>query len=129
MMFASGVVKLTSKCPTWWNLTALPLHYESQCIPTPLAWTAFQLPQFLHKLSVAGTYFIEIGLVFYFFAPTAHLRKLTCFHQILLMFVIMATGNYNFFNLLFIGLCISLFDDSWIRKVSNIDTRSGFERK
>jgi len=38
MMFASGVVKLTSGCPTWWSLTALPLHYESQCIPTPLAW-------------------------------------------------------------------------------------------
>ena len=68
----------------------------------------------MHKLSVAGTYFIEIGLVFLFFAPTTNLRKFTAFHQIMLMAVIMLTGNYNFFNLLFIGLCISLFDDSWI---------------
>ena len=27
MMFASGVVKLTSQCPTWWGLTAMPTHY------------------------------------------------------------------------------------------------------
>ena len=30
LMFASGVVKLTSQCPTWWELTALDYHYESQ---------------------------------------------------------------------------------------------------
>ena len=29
-MFASGVVKLTSNCPTWWGLTGLNHHYESQ---------------------------------------------------------------------------------------------------
>ena len=116
MMFASGVVKLTSQCPTWWGLTALPTHYESQCIPTPLAWFAYQLPEFFHKLSVAGTFFIEIGLVFLFFAPTENLRKLTFVHQVLLMIVIMLTGNYNFFNLLFIGLCVSLMDDSWFSR-------------
>ena len=126
MMFASGVVKLTSQCPTWWGLTALPTHYESQCIPTPLAWNAFQLPEYFQKLSVAGTYFIEIGLVFLFFAPTSHMRKLSCLHQIKLMVVIMLTGNYNFFNLLFIGLCISLFDDTWISKKNHWDVPSRF---
>lgn len=30
LMFASGVVKLTSQCPTWWGLTALNYHFESQ---------------------------------------------------------------------------------------------------
>jgi hypothetical protein len=32
------------------------------------------------------------------------------------MIAIMVTGNYNFFNLLYIGLCISLIDDSWLRR-------------
>jgi hypothetical protein len=51
MMFASGVVKLTSGCPTWWGLSALPLHYESQCIPTPLAWFAHRwIPDTLHQV-------------------------------------------------------------------------------
>jgi hypothetical protein len=114
MMFASGVVKLTSQCPTWWGLTALPTHYESQCLPTPLAWNAFQFPEIMQKVSVAGTFFVEIGLVFLFYAPTANLRKFTAFHQIALMVVIMVTGNYNFFNFLYIALCMSLFDDSWM---------------
>ena len=30
LMFASGVVKLTSGCRTWWGLTAMEWHYESQ---------------------------------------------------------------------------------------------------
>lgn len=29
-MFAAGIVKLTSHCNTWWSLTALNYHYESQ---------------------------------------------------------------------------------------------------
>ena len=57
-------------------------HEESQCIPTPLAWNVFQLPEWMHKLSVAGTYFIEIGLVFLFFAPTSQMRKLSCLLQV-----------------------------------------------
>ena len=35
--------------------------------------------------------------------------------QVFLMVVIMLTGNYNFFNFLFMGLCLSLADDSWLR--------------
>ena len=53
MMFASGIVKLTSGCPTWWGLTALPLHYESQCIPTPLAWYAHRwMPDVMHQVKL-----------------------------------------------------------------------------
>lgn len=117
MMFASGIVKLTSGCPAWWGLSALPLHYESQCIPTPLAWYAHRwMPEVMHQMSVVVTYLIEIPLTFLFFAPTRWLRKLTFVAQVFLMVTIMATGNYNFFNLLFIALCVSLMDDSWIRK-------------
>ena len=29
LMFASGVVKLLSGCPTWWSLTALDHHFAS----------------------------------------------------------------------------------------------------
>ena len=38
----------------------------------------------------------------------------TVFLQVFLMVVIMLTGNYNFFNFLFMGLCLSLADDSWL---------------
>ncbi|VDI84037.1 Hypothetical predicted protein [Mytilus galloprovincialis] len=35
LMFASGVVKLTSGCPTWWGLTALSVHFESSGLYIP----------------------------------------------------------------------------------------------
>eukprot|EP00092_Neocalanus_flemingeri_P022033 GFUD01023898.1.p1 GENE.GFUD01023898.1~~GFUD01023898.1.p1 ORF type:complete len:639 (+),score=170.92 GFUD01023898.1:81-1997(+) len=114
MMFASGVVKLTSGCPTWWGLTAMPTHYFSQCLPTPLAWYAALMPNWMHKLSVVSTFVIEIPMSFLFFAPTSSLRKFTFFNQVFLMVVIMLSGNYNFFNFLYIALCLSLSDNSWL---------------
>ncbi|XP_072033992.1 lipase maturation factor 2-like [Amphiura filiformis] len=119
LMFASGVVKLTSMCPTWWGLTALDWHYESQCIPTPLAWYAHQLPEWFQRLSVVMTYVIEILLPFLFFSPIRNLRLFAFFGQILLQVLIIITGNYNFFNLLTIALCISLLDDQFLGRNNN----------
>lgn len=111
LMFASGIVKLTSHCPTWWGLTALNYHYESQCIPTPIAWYAHQLPEWFQKLSVVGTYYIEIVAPLMFFAPLRSLRLFSCACQIIFQVSIILTGNYNFFNLLTLVLTISLMDD------------------
>ncbi|KAM6960596.1 lipase maturation factor 2a [Aplochiton taeniatus] len=120
LMFASGVVKLTSRCPTWWGLTALTYHYETQCIPTPLAWYAHQLPVWWHKLSVAGTFVIEIAAPFLFLCPLRRLRLGAFYMQVLLQVLIVLSGNYNFFNLLTLALCLSLLDDQhvhfWLRK-------------
>ncbi len=43
-MFMSGVVKLLSGDPNWWNLSALSYHFLTQPLPTPLAWYAAHLP-------------------------------------------------------------------------------------
>ncbi|XP_052269066.1 lipase maturation factor 2-like isoform X2 [Dreissena polymorpha] len=114
LMYMSGVVKLTSRCPTWWGLTALNWHFESQCIPTPLAWYFHQLPDWFLRLSVAITFFIEIAVPFLFFAPVRSLRLFAFWAQILLQVMIILTGNYNFFNLLTMALCISLLDDKFL---------------
>uniref|UniRef100_A0A1A8PNW8 Lipase maturation factor n=1 Tax=Nothobranchius rachovii TaxID=451742 RepID=A0A1A8PNW8_9TELE len=115
LMFASGVVKLTSRCPTWWGLTALTYHYETQCIPTPLAWFAHQLPVWWQKLSVVGALVIEIPVPFLFFSPLRRLRLGAFYMQVLLQVLIILSGNYNFFNLLTLVLCLSLLDDQHVR--------------
>ncbi|XP_018416251.1 PREDICTED: lipase maturation factor 2 [Nanorana parkeri] len=115
LMFASGIVKLTSRCPTWWGLTALTYHYETQCIPTPAAWFAHQLPVWLQKVSVVATYVIEIGVPWLFFLPSRRLRLFSFYSQALLQVLIIITGNYNFFNLLTLVLCISLLDDQHLK--------------
>ncbi|XP_027252075.1 lipase maturation factor 2 [Cricetulus griseus] len=111
LMFASGVVKLTSRCPAWWGLTALTYHYETQCLPTPAAWFAHHLPVWLHKLSVVATFLIEIAVPPLFFAPVRRLRLMAFYAQVLLQVLIIITGNYNFFNLLTLVLTTSLLDD------------------
>ncbi|XP_027024758.2 lipase maturation factor 2a [Tachysurus fulvidraco] len=120
LMFASGIVKLTSRCPTWWGLTALTYHYETQCIPMPLAWFAHQLPVWFQKLSVVATFVIEIAVPFLFFSPIRRHRLFSFYTQVLLQVLIILTGNYNFFNLLTVALCFSLLDDEhvglWLRR-------------
>lgn len=81
LMFSSGIVKLTSKCPTWWGLTALNYHFESQCLPTPFAWYAHHLPSWLLRLGVVGTYVVEIIIPFFFFGP-AVLRRISFWAQV-----------------------------------------------
>lgn len=55
-------------------LTALTYHYETQCIPTWLAWFAHQLPVWWQKLSVMATFVIEIAAPPLFFSPLRRLR-------------------------------------------------------
>ncbi len=43
-LFMAGAAKLVSGDPTWRDLTALDYHFETQPLPTPLAWYAAQLP-------------------------------------------------------------------------------------
>ena len=102
--FGSGMVKLLSNCPTWWSLTALYYHYETQCLPTPLSWYFHQLPDIFQRFSVAVTYFILIFTPPLFLLPVRSLRIFAGVCQLVLQILIALTGNYNFFNILSIGL-------------------------
>ena len=110
LMFMSGVVKLTCGEDAWWNLTALDYHYWSQPLPTVLGWWADQSPEWFKKFSVAFCLVVEIIVPFFIWAPR-RLRLIACALLILLQIIIGATGNYNFFNLLTIALCLLLIDD------------------
>src|ERR1700730_1789806 len=117
LMFMSGVVKLTSGDDSWWNLTALDYHYWSQPLPTAIGWWADQSPEWFKKFSVAFCLVVEIIVPFFIWAPR-RLRFVACVLMISLQIVIAATGNYNFFNLLTIALCLLLIDDAVCRRKS-----------
>lgn len=123
--FGSGAVKLLSGCPTWWNLSALQYHYESQCLPTPLSWYFHNLPADFHRLSVAVMYFILLFQPPLSFVPCRPLQEFVFCGQLLLQVLIGVSGNYNFFNLLFIAMyCLpssfSLLDDSSLYKAGRL---------
>jgi hypothetical protein len=115
-MFLAGVVKLASGDPAWRDLSALTFHYETQPLPTPLAWFAHQLPAWWHRASCAGMFVIELLAPFLLFAPRA-LRHNAALLLTAFMVAVALTGNYTFFNLLAITLCLSCLDDAWWRAV------------
>jgi predicted DCC family thiol-disulfide oxidoreductase YuxK len=111
LIFASGVVKLTSGDPAWANGTALDYHYFTQPLPTPLAWFAQHLPAWWQALSLRVMFFTELVLPFLLFGPR-HVRLLAAAGIALLQLLIALTGNYGFFNLLTLALCLTCVDDA-----------------
>jgi predicted DCC family thiol-disulfide oxidoreductase YuxK len=110
-MFMSGVVKLLSGDPHWWDLSALSYHFFSQPLPTPLAWYAAHLSSSVVRFATAGMFFVELVLPFLIFCPR-RLRFCAAFGILLLQSCILITGNYNWFNLQTMLLCLLLFDDA-----------------
>ena len=110
VFFLSGIVKLQSGDSSWRNLTAMSFHYLTQPLPNAIAWYMYQLPLWFQKLSTAIVLGWELFVPLLVFAPR-RLRHWGASLLILLQILILLTGNYTFFNLLTIVLCIFLFDD------------------
>ncbi len=119
LMFSSGIVKLLSGDAAWRSLKALNYHYETQPLPTWPAWYAHQLPHWFQKISTVAMFTVELLVPFLIFAPR-RLRLFSCGLLIGFQLLIMATGNYCFFNLLTVALCILLIDDgTWPDGIKN----------
>ena len=116
LLFMSGVVKLTSHDESWWNLTALDYHYWTQPLPTVIGWWSDQHPEWFKKFSVAFCLVVEIIAPFFIWAPR-RLRHVAAGFLVVLQIAIAATGNYCFFNLLTLALCLLLFDDALITRL------------
>ena len=68
-MFLGGAVKIISRDPKWDNLTALSYHFETQPLPTSLAWYFHHLSESLLMTMTAVTLFIELLIPFLIFLP------------------------------------------------------------
>jgi predicted DCC family thiol-disulfide oxidoreductase YuxK len=110
LMFASGLVKLWGNDETWWGLTALDYHYWTTCLPTWTGWYAHQLPALVQRSSVVLMFVIELAAPLLIFLPR-RLRLLSFWPMAALQIGILATGNYGFFNLNTLVLCLLVLDD------------------
>src|SRR6059058_337476 len=125
LMVMSGVVKLTSgdNCWGWVNhsfhwsaLTALDYHYWTQPLPTVFAWFADKHPEWFKEFSVAFCLVVEIIVPFFIWAPRRP-RLIAAGLLIFLQLAIAITGNYCFFNLLTLALCLLLVDDASLKRL------------
>ncbi len=118
LMFSSGLVKWLSGDATWREMTALMYHYQTQPLPAWTSWFAHQMPDELQVLCVGVMFAIELLVPFCIFAPRAW-RLAGALAFVFLQVLIGLTGNYGFFNLLSVVLCLVLLDDRvlarWVR--------------
>ncbi|MBI4057557.1 MAG: lipase maturation factor family protein [Elusimicrobia bacterium] len=114
LMFQSGSVKLLSGDVSWRNWTALTYHYETQPLPTWIGYYAHQLPVWFHRFSVGVMFGIELVVPFLIFFPR-RVRLVACALLAFFQILIGLTGNYCFFNLLTLALCLLLLDDAFLR--------------
>jgi hypothetical protein len=110
LMFLSGAVKLLSHDPTWRNLTALSFHYWTRPLPNRISWYMAQLPEWFQKASTGVVLGVELVIPFLIFAPR-RMRVFAVWCFLGLQVLIFLTGNYTFFNLLAMALCLFLWDD------------------
>jgi lipase maturation factor 1 len=116
LMFLSGSVKLLSHDPTWSHLRAIGYHYMTQPLPTPLAWFMYQLPFGFQRFSTGVLFFVELVAPFLIFAPRLW-RLFGAGCLLFLQAMIFLTGNFAFFNILTMALCLFLFDDALLAKL------------
>jgi len=116
LTFLSGAVKLLSHDLTWSGLNALSFHYWTQPLPTRIAWYMNQLPAAFQRFSTASVLCIELAVPFLIFGPRFW-RFFGAGAMLFLQALIFLTGNYTFFNLLTMALCLFLFDDGALAKL------------
>jgi predicted DCC family thiol-disulfide oxidoreductase YuxK/uncharacterized membrane protein YphA (DoxX/SURF4 family) len=124
LMFESGCVKLMSGDATWWNFTALRVHFQTQPLPTWIGWYAHQLPGRVLAVAQFLMFGIELVVPAFIFCGR-RLRLFAAWAIALFQVIILLTGNYTFFNWLTILLCVPLLDDRVVRIFSRPTTGGG----
>jgi hypothetical protein len=127
LMLLSGITKLVSGDPTWRHLTALDYHFWTQPLPPWPAWYAHWLPEWMHQGMTLAIIAIELLVPWLIVVPERwgrwggrgglRVRRAACGLLVFGQLAIALTGNYGFFNLLAIVLCVSLLDDAVLARV------------
>ena len=116
LTFMSGVVKLASGDVSWHAWKALRYHYMTQPLPAWTSWYFHQLPPWFQTFS-CGVVFVEELIIPFLMLGPRRIRLIAFWAMMLFQFLIAATGNYGFFNLLTMVLCCVLPDDAFWQKL------------
>jgi hypothetical protein len=114
----SGAAKLMGGDPTWRDLTAMVLYYETAPLPTWVGWWAHQLPVAVHRATTAVVLGVELAVAPLVLAPWRRVRLAAAATLAAVQVVIVATANYAFFNWLTLVLCVFVLDDADLARLS-----------
>jgi predicted DCC family thiol-disulfide oxidoreductase YuxK len=123
LMFLSAAVKWLSGDAAWHTMKALHHHFETQPLPPWTSWYAHNSPQWLLATGCFLMFVIE-GIIPLLYLCPRRLRILSFWPTVFLQLLILATGNYGFFNLLALLLAIPLLDDVALQRLLRRQPRS-----
>ncbi|XP_050435661.1 lipase maturation factor 2-like [Adelges cooleyi] len=109
--FSAGIVKMISKNPAWYDLTAMSKYFETLPLPNTISWYVHYFPAWFLKSVTVLAEVNEIFVPLLFLVPIRSVKKLAYYIQIFMQFGILASGNFSYYNLLNVVLCLSLLDD------------------
>ncbi|XP_037051914.1 lipase maturation factor 2-like [Bradysia coprophila] len=112
--FATGAAKILSRCPHWWNFTALSHYFETMPLPTVLAWVSHNFLANWLKITTIFSNVTELGAVWLFFFPHRTIRRYAFYWLVFFQLNIIMTGNFGFLNLMLLVLLLCLVDDAFI---------------
>src|SRR5206468_3644177 len=100
---------------TWRSWEVLRYHYETQPLATWTSWYIDKAPPWFQWISLVFMWIAELGAPWLIWGPRK--MRLRAFVLIVLLQVLIAaTGNYGFFNVLAIVLCVTLLDDAQLAR-------------
>jgi hypothetical protein len=110
VMLGSGLAKLMTGDPAWAESTALYHFFETQSLPTSVAWYLHQLPEVFLEYGVWGMMIIELALPFYVLLPRSF-RNIFAGGVTLLSVILLASGHYGFLPFQLTLLAFTFVDD------------------
>lgn len=113
--FGAGLIKKRGD-PCWRNLTCMYYHHETQPLPNPLSWFFHHLPKSLHKIETLGNHIVQLGVVWFLFAPQP-VASYAAIFIILTQSYLIISGNYSWLNWLTLILAFSGFSDSFLQQL------------
>lgn len=126
LVLGAGLIKIRGDA-CWTDLSCLVYHYETQPIPNPLSWYFHQAPVRFHKGGVLFNHFVELILPVFLIYPNRKLRNPASIVWVLFQFVLIASGNLGWINILAIVNTLAQFDDEFYKKFSPSHVRERYE--
>ena len=98
-----------------------PTHYETQPMPSALAWFFHHLPPIVHELEGRFTFVEQLIMPIFALCPIRSVSIAVCLIEIFFQLALILTGNYAYLNYLAGIACFALLDDAalaWVMPAS-----------
>jgi hypothetical protein len=115
LLLASGLMKFLSEGVARSDLSFWISYFETQPLPTAIAWAAHQLPEAVLKTTELAAFAFELLVPFLFFLP-CRARRLGALLMAGYQFFWILIGNSAFLHWTTLALCLLLLDDALLER-------------